>query len=118
MTKRSDEDELLLGYHGAHGIDELHSMSYVRLCSELELSNSGTTRHMLLEAEKRRRDSINAAEPAKTKPNHTGQESSDPPNQGKSWHEKPLGNVALSVVAATLALLVAFLLSKHFGIAP
>ena len=115
---QSDQDNFLLGFHGGHTNEELKAMSYVQLCSEMELATPETTRYMLLETEKRLRDSIKPSEPPKTKEDHGAQEATTPPNTEKNWHEKPLGNIALSVAGATLALLVAYLLSKHFGIAP
>jgi len=108
----------LIGFHGAHEDEALQAMTYVRLCSELESSTTGSTKFMLLEAEKRRRDSVPTTKHSDSKKHHAPQESTSPRNNIKDWYEKPLGKIALSVTAATITLFVAYLLSKHFGIAP
>ena len=107
------EDHLLLGYHGAQDDEKLHAMSYVQLCSELELSSAGTTKYMLLEAEKRRRDLHISGKEPDAKPNHAAQNSSRPPDDIKHWSDKPLGKIGIGLFIGILVLCAAFLL-RHY----
>lgn len=108
-----DEDNFLLGYHGGHSNEELKAMSYIHLCSELELATPGTTRHMLLAAEKRRRDSEQLAVP-----NHAAKPSPNPTDHVKHWCNKPIGQVGIGVLIIALGALVTHLLKSHFGLNP
>ena len=116
MQKKSQEDDFDLGYRGGHDEIALRAMSYVRLCTEIEDAKPGTTKYMLLDSEKRRRDSVQVPEPAKPEPDHTGEKATNPSNQPKEWHEKPLGKIWLTVAGAVLVILVAYLLKTHLGI--
>ena len=116
MQKTSPDDDFDLGYRGGHDEITLRAMSYVKLCTEIEDAKPGTTKYMLLESEKRRRDSVPASEPAKAEPNHTREEAAQPPNQSHDWTNKPLGKIALPVIVAALVLLVGYLLKTHLGI--
>ena len=117
---QSEEDFFHLGFHGAHSDDQLRAMSYVWLCSELESAQAGTTKYMLLESEKRRRDSVQASEPAKSEPHHAGQKPAQPHNdpipKEPHWWKRPLGMTFLGVSIPVLSALVLYLLATHLGI--
>jgi len=119
---QSDDDDFLLGYHGGHSDEELKAMSFVHLCSQLELATPGTTRYMLLETEKRRCDSVQILEQTKTKPDHTRKEAAEPSSNKhepkRRWPEEPVGIIGLGVVIIVIGALVTHLLKSHFGLNP
>jgi hypothetical protein len=110
---QSDQDNFLLGFHGGHANEELKAMSYVQLCSEIELATPGTTRYMLLETEKRRRDSEQLAVP-----NHAAKPSPNPTDQVKHWYNKPIGQVGIGVLIIAIGAFVTHLLKSYFGLNP
>ena len=120
MQTKSPEDDFDLGFRGAPDEIEARAMSYVRLCTEIEDAKPGTTKFMLLETEKRRRDSVQLPEPANSKPDHAGSESTGPhdkpiPNE-PHWWKRPLGMIFIGVSTPTLAAIVLYLLAVHFGV--
>ena len=116
MQKKSPEDDFDLGYRGGHDEIALRAMSYVKLCTELEDAKPGTTKHMLLECEKRRRDSIPASEPAVAEPHHASKPAPKPSIDEKHWSDKPLGKIWLGIVTAVLIFIALYLLRTHLGI--
>lgn len=112
---QSAEDHFLLGFHDAKDNEALNAMSYVQLCSELELSSAGTTKYMLLEAEKRRRDLHISDKESDAKPNHAAQKSPYPTNDIKHWSDKPLGKIWTMVVGGVALAFTLYLLRAHFG---
>ena len=110
---QSEEDHFRLGFHGAHSNEQLKDMSYVQLCSELESSSNGTTKYMLLEAEKRRRDSHISGKEPNAKPDHAAQVSSNPPNDVKHWSDKPVGKVGIGLTIGILVICAVFVL-RHY----
>lgn len=113
---QSAEDHFLLGFHDAKDNEALNAMSYVQLCSELELSSAGTTKYMLLEAEKRRRDLHISDKESDAKPNHAAQKSPYPTNDIKHWSDKPLGKVGIGLFIGILVLCAAFLLRHYLAL--
>ena len=104
---QSDEDFFRLGLHRAFSDRQLRAMSYVRLCSELESAKAGTTAHMLIESEKRRRDSLPAEKPAE-EPRHK-----PAPDH---WYKKPIPVIIIAVVVGCILLAIRYLLRKHFNL--
>ena len=104
---QSKDDFFRLGLHGAHSDEQLRAMSYVRLCSELESASTGTTKYMLLESEKRRRDSVPTKE-ASTKPaNRPGPD---------HWYKKPIPVIVIAVIGGCFVLGIRYVLRKHFNL--
>ena len=107
MIEESEEDYFLLGFNNGHDQAALRTMSYVALCSHLEDATKETTRYMLLEAEKRRRDSLPAEQPAE----QPGQKPSP-----DHWYKKPVPVIIIAVVGGCILLTIRYLLRKHFNL--
>ena len=113
MSPQSEEDHFTLGFHGAPSDDELRTWSYVQLCSRLESAQPGTVKHMVIEAEKRRRDSEQLAVP-----DHAAKPTPNPPEHVKHWYNKPIGQVGIGVLIIAIGALVTHLFRSYFGLAP
>ena len=114
----SDNDDFLSGLHGLPDQLKLQAMSDIKLYSELEFAKLGTTKYMFLEAEKRRRETLNvqASEPTKAEPNHAPEPAAKPTDNPKYWAEKPLGKIWIAIVTAVLVLLATYLVKTHIGL--
>ena len=97
QTQNIGNDDFLLGFHDGHNSEELAAMSYIQLCSEIEHSKPGSTRRMLLESEKLRRDSkLIIHDPTDNEAAHpTGTER----QPERNWWEKPIGQIGIGIVA-------------------
>ena len=71
---------------------------------------------MLLEAEKRRRDSIQDTEQTNPKKHHTGHEAANPSDNKDSWADKALGKIAISAIATVVAFYLLWLFRAHLGL--
>ena len=122
MQNKSPEDDFDLGYRGAPDEIELRAMSYVRLCSEIDDATVGTTKFMLLETEKLRRDSVQIAEPAKAKPGRAGEKTPDPGGDvvppKPHWWKQPIGIIGIGLVIAALGSLLNHVFKTNFGLNP
>ena len=114
----SDNDDFLSGLHGLPDKLKLQAMSDIKLYSELEFAKLGTAKYMFLEAEKRRRETLNvqASEPTKAEPNHAAEPSAKPGNNIKHWSDKPLGKIVIGFVIGILVLCAAFIIRQHFSL--
>lgn len=97
-----EEEAMARSYADIPDDTTLKTMSYVDLCELLAKCNEGTTKFMVVEAEKQRRD------------NESKNSSSN--NSHDHWYKKPLPIIAWSVFAGCLVLLVRHLLVKYVGI--
>jgi hypothetical protein len=120
MQKKSPDDDFDLGFRDGHDEIALRAMSYVRLCTEIEDAKPGTTKYMLLESEKRRRDSVQVSEPTKSEPHHAGEPAAKPSNHVPTpephWWKRPLGIVWLGIVGVAMGAVVIYLMKTHLGI--
>ena len=112
-TKADAEDDLIRGYSSAPDELELKAWSYVRVCNELEQAKVGTTRYMIIEAEKRRLDSLLEARKEAAQAG-VKQERKDPTPD--HWYKKPIPVIALSVTAGLLILGIKYILKHKYGI--
>ena len=116
MTKQSEEDHFIIGFHGAPDDEQLRGMSYVELCSKLETAKAGTVRYMLLETEKRRRDSHPPDKPANVKPSHAADPSTKPANDIKHWSDQPVGKIGIGIAIGVLVLCAVFVLRHYLSL--
>ena len=104
---QTEDDFFRLGFHGAYSEGQLRAMSYVSLCSELESASTGTTKYMLLESEKRSRDSVPTEKPSAKPTNKPGPD---------HWYKERIPVIVIAVIGGCLVLGIRYVLRKHFNL--
>ena len=101
------QDGFIRGFNDIPDDSQLRSMPYIQLCDLLSSCDAGTTKFMVVEAEKRRRDALSAE--GQNVVAQVGKEPSENPTTDH-WCKKPTPIIFWGVVTGFIVLV---LLGKH-----
>lgn len=107
-----EDDAFTRGFHDIPEDAQLRAMSYVALCDALHQATPGTPAFMVIEAEKRRRDS---APEDRDVVGDVGKKPVQKPGPDH-WYKKPLPVIVIGVTVFLIGMAIRYVLRHRFGL--